>query len=94
MNKAQELISEVNPLGIAQASKGNVSLHLPAQIDDALGKAFSQLATLKLEFDNMNEVPNSFSAMEKQVHKAMEAVRKARQETTQLRGVTQKAGKR
>ena len=92
MSKAKELL-ERNIFGQKQASKGNVSLHLPANADELMGDIFQKLTTLKLEFDEMEEVPNSMKPLYKQVMKSMEATRKARDETYQLRMMFKKVFK-
>ena len=65
-------------------------LHKPAEADDAMGQAFVKLVSFKQGIDAMHEIPDYLMPYYKQVMKAMDAVGKARQETTQLRGMVRK----
>lgn len=66
------------------------SIHKPAEADEKLGAAYRDVLALKSDMDAMEEIPADLRPLYKQVMKAMDAIAKARQETTQLRGMAKK----
>jgi len=83
MSRAKQLLNEVDE-----------QWHTPAQADEALGDAYRKLLTFKGMFDQMEEIPNTFDSLYKQVGKALDAVGKARQETTQLKEMSRRLAQR
>ena len=80
--------------GVEEISEGKrFSIHKPAEADDKLGAAYRDVAALKADMDAMEEIPSNLKALYKQAMKAMDAITKARQETTQLRGMAKKASR-
>ena len=65
-------------------------LHTGSTADEFLGHAYGDLNTLKFAFDSMEEIPSYLQPAYNQTMKAIDAIIKARQETTQLRGMIKK----
>lgn len=77
--------------GALTEAKG-LGLHKAASSDEHLGMAYRDVLGLKGDLDKAEEIPASLKPLYKQVTKAMGAIAKARQETTQLRGMAKKLG--
>jgi len=78
-------IDEANMFGKEQASKGNVSIWKPAQLEDKLADIYQELVTLKLEMDNMEEIPNYLTKLYNLTNKSMSKVGDAKKEVYNLR---------
>lgn len=79
---------------VGEVSEGKrFSIHKPAEADDKLGAAYRDVVALKADMDAMEEIPSDLKALYKQAMKAMDAITKAKQETTQLRGMAKKVSR-
>ena len=75
------------------ASRGNMSLHVPREVDDMVAGAYTKLIGFKMEMDQMHEMPPVVLPLYKETMKAMDALRKAGKHTYQLRMMTARAAR-
>ena len=68
-----------------QASKGNISMQIPGEVDEMLGECYRRLVTLKLEMDAMEEVPNWLKNTYKQTMDSMNKIGKIRQDVYNMK---------
>ena len=60
-------------------------LHNAAKADEETGKAYVHLVDLKLGFDRIEEIPSQYDRLYREIMNGMDALRKARQITTNVR---------
>lgn len=73
------------------APKGNVSLHLPAEMTRLAGEIYNKATTLKLEMDAMEEVPNHLQSIYKQTMAVQQEAGKLKQTAYNLQMNARKA---
>jgi hypothetical protein len=69
-------------------------MHLAAEADETVGKAYLKLVSFKQAMDRMEEIPDDLMPFYRQIMKAMGSVGKVRDETAQLRGMIRKYANR
>ena len=72
------------------ATKGNISWHKAAEADEALGDAYRKLVSMKMEMDVFEEIPSYLMPFYREVLKGLDAIIKARKQTTQVRGMVRR----
>lgn len=89
-----DLAEKLDRIGLELAADtertASLPLHLPAQADEDVGKAYRSLVDFKSAFDRMHEIPQQYQAVYNLAMKAMDALGSARRDTTQLREVTRR----
>lgn len=74
----------------AMASRGNLSLHIPAEAENLLAQAYTRLHTFKAELDQMDELNPALKQLYRKVMGAVDKITKAKDDVYNLRMQTRK----